>query len=88
MTYWDTVAVTWVFEITMQGNFNNEFQYSILQSSAADPSLYTSPLEHINTNSDSWGKSKDFTKRGLEIPIKDHKSSVTCNKNSNKQTKN
>lgn len=48
----------------MQGNIDNEFQYSILQSSAADPSFYTSSLEHIYTNSDSWRKLKDTTKKG------------------------
>lgn len=47
----------------MQGNINNEFQYSILQSSAADPSFYMSSLEHIYTNSDSWRKLKDTTKK-------------------------
>lgn len=48
----------------MQGNIDNEFQYSILQSSAADPSFYMSSLEHIYTNSDSWRKLKDTTKKG------------------------
>lgn len=49
----------------MQGNIDNEFQYSILQSSAADPSFYMSSLEHIYTNSDSRRKFlKDTTKKG------------------------
>lgn len=74
----------------MQGNSNNEFQYSILQSSAADLSLYTSSLEHIYTNSESWRKLKDTTQRGLEIPIEQswgYKSSAAYNKNSNSNKK-